>query len=382
MKPLIIFTIILAVCVCIASSCFAVETMRGSNLTIVRGEKVNDDLTAFGQNITVDGTVSGDFTAFGSMITVPGTVSEDAILGAGSIEVAGTVGDDIRAAGGQVTLSGTITDNAIIAGGTINLNKNGKVGRDLIAAAGNAYIDGVVGRNVRIAAGQVNINGRVNGSVRVFSDSITVGPGGVIKGDLAYTGSKAPQISRGAVVGGKIREIKAKTTEVTRRHPSPVAIILLWFAKLLAMTLVGVIIIAIAPRMSALTAERLIAAPWISLLIGFILLVVVPVLIVIVFATIIGIPLALILAAIYAIILYISRIIAGITVGKWIANRSGRPGMSLYLELIIGLVILAILSAIPILGGIISFLALLFGLGAFAYQRYVHIKESRAAVSS
>ncbi|MHB0997713.1 MAG: bactofilin family protein [Armatimonadota bacterium] len=377
LSSMLLITIIVCIS-CMVFPCYGIETRSDDNINIARGTNVTDDIAAFGQNISVDGTITGDLMAFGSNITVPGTVSEDLTAAGGMVTIAGSVGDDLRVAGGQVQISGPVRDNAALAGGTVNLESSGRVGKDLMVAAGNANINGVVTRNLSAASGNININGRIGGSARIHSDNIIIGQNAVITGDLVYTGSKRPQVAQGARIGGEIREVKARVVETRKEPASPFGLILFWLGRLLAMYLVGVLLIALAPRIVASTADRVIASPWISLLIGFIALIVVPALIAFIFITIIGIPLALILSAMYFIMLYISRIFVGVAVGRWITGRLGKPQMSQYLNLLIGLVILAIISAIPFLGGLISFVVLLLGLGALLYQRYVHMRELRA----
>jgi hypothetical protein len=72
------------------------------------------------------------------------------------------------------------------------------------------------------------------------------------------------------------------------------------------------------------------------------------------------------LIGIYLAALWFAQIPVALFVGTWIITRfrpvSGRG--SLILALLLGLVILAIVTAIPILGAIVSFFVIVFGLGA------------------
>lgn len=146
---------------------------------------------------------------------------------------------------------------------------------------------------------------------------------------------------------------------------------------LLALFVVGAVVIAISPRATEATADRLITAPWMSLLIGFILLVAVPAAVGLIAITLIGIPLSLILLFMYVIMIYFSRAFAALAIGRWLFARFGKPGMSLYVDLLVGLLILWLLIAIPYVGWLIHLIAVLLGIGAAAAQRYALLRDLR-----
>jgi hypothetical protein len=93
--------------------------------------------------------------------------------------------------------------------------------------------------------------------------------------------------------------------------------------------------------------------------------------------TLIGLPIALILLISYLILLYFSNVFAALAIGKWLFAKFGRPQMSLYLDLLVGLLILWLLIAIPYVGGLIHFIAILLGIGSMAAQRYPLVRDLR-----
>ena len=114
------------------------------------------------------------------------------------------------------------------------------------------------------------------------------------------------------------------------------------------------------------------------MLIGFVFLIALPAVAVVLIFTLVGIPLALILAAMYLILIYVSRVVISLAVGNWLISRAGRTGVSRFTAFFVGLLAFVILTWIPVVGGFVSFVGLLLGLGALAWERYNFLRQLRA----
>src|SRR5215831_43292 len=64
-------------------------------VTVPSGETIDDTLVAFGESITVDGTVTGDLLAFARQVRVRGMVKGNVISFAQHVEVEGTVENSV-----------------------------------------------------------------------------------------------------------------------------------------------------------------------------------------------------------------------------------------------------------------------------------------------
>ncbi len=91
----------------------------------------------------------------------------------------------------------------------------------------------------------------------------------------------------------------------------------------------------------------------------------------IVFFTIVGIPLALIILLLYLIVLYLSTFFAGMAIATVIfgLRRKSRRAF-LVLGMILGSAVAVLLSTIPIAGGFIGLVLLIFGLGGIVTSRW------------
>ena len=99
-----------------------------------------------------------------------------------------------------------------------------------------------------------------------------------------------------------------------------------------------------------------------NILYGLGFLVLVPLASICVILTIVGAPLAVISLMLYGVLIYLSIIptayvFGEICFGKIIDNK--------YLLMVVSLLVLYIVKLIPIIGGLVSFVSLLFGLGTY-----------------
>lgn len=353
----------------------AVQLKAGENVSIPAGTSTPDDVYGFASKVDVAGKVIGDVVAAGGQVSVSGTVTQDVMVTGGDVRFSGKAGDDLMVAGGSVTVSGSVAEDATITGGQITFAKDTKVTRDLLVAGGSIALRGSIGRDAKISGGQVELDGPIGGSVQVDAQQLTVGPNAVIKGDLTYTSKQKPQISPLAKITGKTIEKPAPA------RPKPICAFgckaawwLLGFAMLLV---VGLVAIRLAPRAAELSADAVVGKFWLSLLAGFLLLTVMPIVAVIVMCTVLGLPLGAIMFAAYFIAVYLSRAFVGLAIGRWLFKRFGNERVSPYLGLLVGLIVLWLLIAIPFVGGLIHLLALMVGLGALATTRYTMMKDLR-----
>lgn len=365
-------TVLLLVVSC---SALATEFKSGESISVKEGTKTDDELYAFAQSIVISGMITSDLTAAGNEVRLAeeGSVGGSANLAGSSVNVAGKVADNLRAAGSEVTVSGPIGGNAAIAGSSVMLAGSGRIARDLFVAGSQVDVEGSVGRNLRVSADQVTVNAPVGGSVNIQARDVNVGPQAVIKGDLVYTSPMRAKIDPGAQITGKTVYHKGEAQKDVFEGLKWV----FWAVGFIALFLVGLVPLTIAPKSAVDISQAAIRNPWLSLLIGFVLLVVTPAAIGVLLFTLVGIPLAVILLVIYLILLYMSRAVIGLAIGRWIFARTGKPEASRYLAFFIGLLVFWILTALPYIGPFISFMGLLLGLGALAWERYTFIKQLR-----
>ncbi|MBN1525344.1 MAG: polymer-forming cytoskeletal protein [Spirochaetales bacterium] len=131
-----------------------------------------DNLYFFGQELNFTGTAESGITAFGKQVTVDGTVKNDMHIGAETVKILGDITGTVFFAGNDVFVGeGAVITGDILAGGSI-ININGVVNGDVYAAAGKVYINNVVKGTVYTKAKKIIFgeNGKIEGNVEYSSD--------------------------------------------------------------------------------------------------------------------------------------------------------------------------------------------------------------------
>lgn len=231
----------------------------------------------------------------------------------------------------------------------------GEVAHDIVVANGDVTVSGRVTGDVVVAKGKVKITGTVKGDVLAFVDGAMIAPGARVDGDVQYVDEK-PVVAPGAHVGGKIKRINVD------KAAGPVGFatgIGAWLAVSVSALLLGLLALWLIPRAAQATSETGENRVGRSIAWGLGLFFGVPILAVILLVTLVGLPLGLLM-----LLALLPLYSMGYTTSAWVFGRrilGGNRGR--ILAFIAGLVILRLIALIPILGGLVWFLATVFGLG-------------------
>ncbi len=333
--------------------------------TVVFSESLEDDLYVAGGTVDVTGTVDGDVVAAGGTVTLSGPASGGILAAGGTVRITSAIGRNLRAAAGDLTVGGRIGTDAVLAGGSVTVDQASQVGRDLVAMGGSVRVLGSVSRNAFLNGGDVIIGGTIRGDVEVQADRLTLLPSARIQGKLRYSADRPAEIQSGAQVTGGIEQ--RLRPAAPRRYYRPFAF---RFAgrvmEALWLLAIGFVALAVAPRGVPRVAERVRRQFGLSLLTGFILLVVVPVAALLVAFTVVGIPLSIVAVLLYLATLYPGQIFPAMWLGNWILRSLGRAAAppSPYLAMTVGVVLFVIVVTVPFVGWLLRLVALLAGFGA------------------
>ncbi|PIO04514.1 hypothetical protein COT48_00070 [Candidatus Woesearchaeota archaeon CG08_land_8_20_14_0_20_47_9] len=349
-------TIILALLLSFSAS--AAEFKTGEEVAST-ASIVNDNLYITGGRIDVGNTINGNLVAAGGQVTTTGQVNGDATLAAGDISAAGYIRDDLRVAGGNIMIS-CITDGDVsAAGGRIVVSPEAVIGKSLVIYGGDVSIEGNVKGDLIVRAGRLVINSVVEGDADIVSDELAFKEDAFIKGSLTYSGRSAGSIDHKMVGGGII--LKPSQTRVM-----PMMLGLGGLSRVnsaILMIVVGIILLIIMRRFCLDAAKAVLNRFAMSIAYGLLGIIGIPILAVFLIITIIGIPAALLLLLLYLVLLYVSNIIASLILGQIILKAYLRVDTSPFISLVIGVVALSLIRIVPIIGGIVGFIALLAGIG-------------------
>ena len=352
----------------------AVEVQNVDVYTTSPEESVECQLFVTANKADLQGRVADDLFLLANDAYVDGVLDNDGWIAANTVRVAGRVHDHLRILANSVTFSGTVSNSLMAVANTLQLTRDSRVEGSANAAAGNATLEGYVGGNVRLAAEQVTLSGTIKGSVRVYATDIVVMPGTEIGGDLVYTCDKELVLDEKVQLHGQLlrKEVQQPSPEIPQLPPMHVVI--MNFYLFVAALMVGIPFAGLLPRLTG-NAVRLIRHS--SLKCGFTGMVcfcLLPMVSVLVLLTLVGIPLAAALMALYALALYLSKVVVAIAIGGTLMRwRGPQPFGRVMLALSLGLVLLYSVATLPIVGLVVWFVITFVGtgglvLGAFQTQ--------------
>jgi cytoskeletal protein CcmA (bactofilin family) len=308
--------------------------------------------------------------ALTALAAFPGVATAETRLGGSTVVEEGETVSGLSVVSGSVVVHGTVDGNVEGVAGSVLIT--GRVTGDVQVATGSLVIapDAVVEGSVQAGAGSVTIEGAVGGDVQVGAETVTVREGATVGGDLEYDAQRA-DIAAGTVAGSVVQRenLDVRVGPVPDFSPFaqpffgiPQAIGAVY--GLLASLLVGVLLLAAFPAFSTGVAGRVAESPARSGLIGLLALFAVPVALILLVITIIGIPLAVLGAILFGLAVWVGYIYGQFAVGAWLLERVGEENR--WAGLVVGLLVVALLGAVPFVGGLLEFLVLLVGVGALA----------------
>ena len=333
-----------------------------------------DDLFMAGSDVRVAEGARGDAILAGGWISTGGAVHGDEVATGGQLNLSADVDGGVYAAGGRVHLDGKVGRNARLAGGHVDVGPKAEVQGGLTVGGGEVTVDGRVGKYVQIGAGSTHIDAQVAGNVNVASGELSVGPHAVIDGVLTYYGPQPATIDSAAQIRGGTHYIERKHWNRGGHRRAFGTRAWVWLAGWL---IAGSILLALWPGSAHAVSEVARHRPWIVLLLGFAVLVCVPVALLFLILTIIGIPLALMLLFLYLLLLPLGYLASAAAIGEWLLSRMQRGAQVVTRQrvlMLVGVLIgLFVLTRIPVLGGILRFLLIVGGIGSLvmaAAQRH------------
>jgi hypothetical protein len=230
---------------------------------------------------------------------------------------------------------------------------------------------------LKASGASVNIDGAVHGDAEIRSEELVIGPNTRIGGRLVYHGPSAPAVPEGAVIAGGVEFHEAKATRYLEDsddhwHDRARGVgSVLWFVGVFV---AGALFLALFPGYSTRAAETIGREPLKVLGLGLAILVCVPFVAIVLLITIIGIPLALLFVPLYLLLIFLGWVTVALFIAQrgLAATRTGKPvtpGLRL-LALFLGLLALWLLQRIPLVGGLIVFIALMAGVGGLVLQAW------------
>jgi cytoskeletal protein CcmA (bactofilin family) len=319
------------------------------------GSQSSGAVVRIDENETFDGTL--DATA--GAVVVAGTVDGDVSATAGSVLVtdSGRVTGDLNATAGSVLVEGTVDGDVTVASAALELREGSTVGGGLDAGVADARLAGSIGGDAAVDATTLGVapTATIDGSLTYRSEDATIADGATIAGG-ATVADDLEVASPGGFGGGSDADLPTIPPWVGAVYSG------------LSSLLLGAILLLATPNFSRRLAEVGTAQPLRSGGVGVLTLVGTPAALLILAVTIVGIPLSLVGLFVFGAVVFAATVYGAVVLGTWLLSLGDYRNR--WAALVVGVVAVALVRQIPVVGGLVRFVVLVLGLGALATALY------------
>jgi len=233
---------------------------------------------------------------------------------------------------------------------------------DAVAIFGDIIVDGKVKGDVVAVMGDVKVNGEVTGDVTCVG-------GNVIRSDTSRVHGKVNQIGIGEGINHMFKSFSPNGRGFNFSFNSPRLFPRFSSLRFLGTLALSILSIVLFPKHISIAAENIDIRLGSKFLIGLVALMLMPIAIILLFITLIGIPLIPVAILLLSAAGFFGYIGISIYLGRKL-NEQLHIKPSIFVEYILGAVLLKLIQYIPFIGGLSSLLVLLLSIGITVDTRF------------
>ena len=326
-------------------------------INCVKAKTSINDLFQAGNSVSVDKKINGTTFLAGKDIKVNEKV-DGIIFAAGESLKINSEEEYLFGAGNTIVLTNDVNKDLFLAAKEIDL-KEINIKRDAYLVASEIDVDANVDRNLFVGGSVVTIKGIFNGNVYVSADKIVLDDNVKINGTLKY--------NEDATVTGLKDGILVKTYKDIDTKKNIKNIIIDIISSYIRIVLFAITLILmfgkyfdkLQKKCKTLTMNETVTICGK----GFFILIGVPIISLILILTGLFTSVGVVSALVYGIFVYLSTILSAYLLMDKLNKKYFKKDMNNYYLTISGLLIIYILKPIPIIGGLVTFISIMFGLG-------------------
>lgn len=308
------------------------------------------DVYLTGKDVTIDYIVDGNVFVCADTVTINSQIGGDAFILAKNliIDEQAYVFSNIFAISDSIEIKGVVYDIYALAK-NLTISK-GYIYRDIKVSCNTLNINGIVGRNAFVNCNKLNFN----------TDQ---GDDGAIYGDLNYTASSEISIPENVVSG--TTNYTQRTESEEKSIQSIISDYILDLGAFLAFVLIiWLVCLWLAPKFLESTNKYVGKSTLKVLGTGLLTLIAIPVACIILIFLQITSGISLLLLALYILAIVISKVLFTIVANNYICSKLNvNKNSVIFGMLVVSGIVVWVLTQIPYIGGILSFVVTVLGLG-------------------
>ncbi len=325
---------------------------------------------AFDEDVKISKEVLGDIYSAGRKIDIKDNVEGDVIALGEIIDITSDeVNGNIRSGAQTLNINSKNIKNITSFGQNINIEEK-TTAKAIYVSAENINFKGSC-EGFYATGDTIIINGKVNGDVNVTCDELIIADNGDITGDIEVYSPKDPIVNSNVTMDDiQYTKIENSTSENELKAFVGFGTII----SILASLIIGLLLYSLFKKFFINSDDLLIKEPLPIVLGGMASFILAPIVSLLLFLTVIALPLGVISLIMYFIVVYLSPVIMGIILGRLILKNKNP-----YLQLLIGILVIRILTLLPIIGGFVWVVSGMItqGLIVYAFYQSIKYKENR-----
>lgn len=310
----------------------------------------NSDVYLMGDNVTIDYVVDGNLFVMADTVTINSKIGGDAFIMAKTINVGDQayIFSNLFAMADSIDIKGVVYDvYALAQNFTVS---NGYIYRDAKLCCNTINVNGTIGRNAFVSCSNINFNTDENDKGIIYGDLTYSTPSelsfdkNIVNGNVTYKAPKfSPEKSVREIVASYISDLGAFLAFV----------IIIWLVCLW-----------LAPKFLNDT-NKFVGKKTLNVLgTGLLTLIAVPIACIILLLLQLTAGISLLTVAIYILALIVAKSIFTIVANNYLCSKLNiNKNTGIFGMLIVSGVIVWVISELPYVGGIVSFIISVLGLG-------------------
>ena len=310
----------------------------------------NSDVYLMGDNVTIDYVVDGNLFVMADTVTINSKIGGDAFIMAKTINVGDQayIFSNLFAMANSIDIKGVVYDvYALSQNFTVS---NGYIYRDAKLCCNTININGVIGRNAFVSCSNINFNTDENDKGIIYGDLTYSTPSelsfdkNIVNGNVTY---KAPKVSP-----------KKSVREIVASYISDLG------AFLAFVIIIWLVCLWLAPKFLNDT-NKFVGKKTLNVLgTGLLTLIAVPIACIILLLLQLTAGISLLTVAIYILALIVAKSIFTIVANNYLCSKLNiNKNTGIFGMLIVSGIIVWVICELPFIGGIVSFVIAVLGLG-------------------
>lgn len=314
-------------------------------------ENINGTSAILGETVNVLGKTDGISFVLGDTVNVYGS------------------SDYLFLLGNNVTIDTEVEKEAFILGVTLKFAPDNILGRDSFILGEDITLSGTVGRNTSIVASTVRIeDASIMGDIDIDAENIIISGDTNILGELSYyENANIDTANTVSINSVNIKPVIVDEEDISEDlFETKVTDTIYSWGAIIVVFLILVFATPSFKKVNKILVDKFTVGEFFKTAgIGLLILIATPFALIILLCTIIGIPVALIALVLYIISIWLSSMFTGYVLAKAIFGKLLKKNIHDAIAGIAGFILVSLLTLIPTVGGIVSFISLIFGMGAF-----------------